>query len=54
MASARADLAEVVEPGVVEAATGAVEMEQTRLMIVGRGIVHVLETPLGHRHVPRL
>lgn len=42
LASARADLAAVVEPGVVEAAIGAVEKEQARLVATGRAITLVL------------
>jgi hypothetical protein len=54
LGGARADLAGVVEIGVVEAAIGAVEKEQVRLVATGRAISLVHESLLGHRHVPRL
>jgi len=54
LASARAELADVVGPGVVEAAIGAIEKEQARLVATGRAITLVLESLLGHRHIPPL
>lgn len=54
LASARADLAGVVDTGVVEAAIGAIEKEQARLVATGRATSLVHESLLGHRHIPRL
>jgi len=54
LAGARAELADVVEPGVIEAAIGAIEQEQARLVASGRAITLVLHSLLGHRHIPRL
>jgi hypothetical protein len=54
LANARAELADVVEPGVIEATIGTLEKEQARLVGVGRAINLVLASLLGHRHVPRL
>jgi hypothetical protein len=54
LGSARADLAGVVEIGVVEATIGAVEKEQARLVATGRAISLVHESLLGRQHIPRL
>ena len=54
LAGARAELADVVEPGVLEAAIGAIEKEQVRLVATGRAITLVLKSLLGHRHILRL
>lgn len=54
LASARAELADVVQPGVLEATIGAIEKEQARLVATGRAITLVLKSLLSHRHIPRL
>lgn len=54
LASARAELADVVEPGVIEATIHTLEKEQARLVATGRGINLVWDCLQGHRHISRL
>jgi hypothetical protein len=54
VATARAELADVVESGVIEATISTLEKEQARLTAAGRGITLVLESLLGRQHIPRL
>ena len=54
VAAARAELADVVEPGVIEASITVLEREQARLVAVGRAVVLVRHSLLGHQHIPRM
>lgn len=52
--TARAELARVVPPEVVDAAIAAYEREGRRLVVVGRQVALVDAALRGERHVPRL
>ena len=52
--TARAELARVVAPEVVDAAIAAYEREGRRLLVVGRQVALVDAALRGERHVPRL
>jgi hypothetical protein len=54
LATARAELAGVVEAEIIEASLTTIEQEQARLVGVGRAINLVLESLLGRQHVPRM
>jgi hypothetical protein len=49
----RAELADDLQPGVVDQLLQTVEQEQARLLAAARGVALIEQSLRGHRHVPR-
>jgi hypothetical protein len=54
LGSARADLSQSLQPGVVDQVLQTVELEQARLLAAARAVQLIEQSLRGQRHIPRM